>query len=181
VEYTADALPGNSAPAWKFAGSGGNVSASGGTLSLRGRFSGLFYRRDPIAPSQSAYVHAVVRASGGGSAPEAGILLSDRVKLMGLGVANGVVGIISNAGSFLSGTTSSLGNGAHELQLRKYAADSVVYVVDGVRRGAASYASLPADALTPPLSSVSFGGLPTSGGSNSTWESVIYEIGVPAP
>jgi hypothetical protein len=181
VEYTADELPGNSAPAWKFDGTGGNVSASGGALLLRRRFSGLFYRRDPIAPAQNAYVHAVMRFSGGGSAPEVGLLLSDRVKLMGLGVANGFVGLMSNAGTFLTGTTASLGNGTHELQLRKYAADSVVYFVDGVRRGAASYASLPADALTPPLSSVSFGGLPSSDGSNSTWESVIYEIGVPAP
>jgi len=181
VEYTADVLPANSAPAWKLEGTGGNVSATGGILSLRGRFSGLFYRRDPIAPAQNAYAHAVMRLSGGGSAPEVGLLLSDRVKLMGLGVANGLVGLISNAGTFLAGTTAALGNGTHELQLRKYAADSVVYFVDGVRRGGASYAGLPADAFTPPLSSVSFGGLPSTDGSNSTWESVIYEIGVPAP
>ncbi|HJU66992.1 MAG TPA: hypothetical protein VJ650_02010 [Gemmatimonadaceae bacterium] len=182
VEYTADALPNNSAPVWKFEGQGGNASVSGGTLSLRGNFSGLFYRRDPIAPAQSAYAHAVMRRSGsGGSAPDVGLILSDRAKLMGVGVANGVVGLISAAGTFLPGTTSPLANGTHELQLRKYAADSVVYFVDGVRRGAALYGSLSADTFTPALSSVSFGGLPTSAGSNSTWESVIYEIGVPSP
>ena len=181
VEYTADAMPDSAAPAWKLQGAGGNASVSGGSLLLRGNFSGLFYRRDPIAPAQSAYMHAIVRRSGGGSAPDVGLILSDRVKLMAVGVANGLVGLISNAGTFLAGTTSPLVNGTHEVQLRKYGADSIVYFVDGARRGAASYASLPADALSPPLSSVSFGGLPMSAGSNSTWESVIYEIGVSAP
>lgn len=181
VEYTADALPGNAAPAWKLHGIGGNTSVSGGSLQLRGRFSGLYYRRDPIAPAQHAYVHSVMRFSGGGSQPEAGLVLSDRVKLIGLGVANGVVGLISNAGTFLPGTASALGNGVHEFQLRKYAADSAVFFVDGTRRGAVPYASLSADTFTPPLSSVAFGGLPTSDGSNSTWDSVIYEIGVASP
>lgn len=181
VEYTADALPAASAPAWKVEGTGGNASVSGGALLLRGNFSGLFFRRDPIAPDQSAYVHAVMRRSGGGSRPDVGLILSDRVKLIGVGVASGSVGLISNAGTFLIGTTSSLGNGTQELQLRKYGADSVVYFVNGVRRGAAAYASLSADTFTPALSSVSFGGLPTSAGSNSTWESVLYEIGVPSP
>jgi hypothetical protein len=181
VEYTADALPANSAPVWKFQGAGGNASVSGGSLALRGKFTGLFYRRDPIAPTQSAYTHAVMRLSGGGSPPEVGLILSDRVKLMGVGVANGLVGLLSNNGTFLVGTTSPLGNGTHELQLRKYAADSVVYFVDGVRRAAVPYASLSSDTVTPAGSSVAFGGLPTSGGSNSTWDSVIYEIGVPSP
>jgi hypothetical protein len=181
VEYTADQLPGVSASAWKFLGSGGNVSVAGGTLSLRGRFSGLYYRRDPIAPTQDAYADAIMRFSGGGAQPELGVILSDRVKLIGVGVANGLVGLISNAGTFLPGTTTSLGNGTHQIQVRKYAADSAVYFVDGLRRGAASYSALSADTFSPPLSSVSFGGLPTSDGSNSTWESVIYEIGVPSP
>jgi hypothetical protein len=181
VEYTADALPAISAPVWKFEGSGGNSSVSGGTLTLRGGFSGMFYRRDPIAPAQDAYVHAVARLNGGSSRPEVGILLSDGVKLIGLGVANSVVGLISNAGTFLSGTTASLANGSHRLELRKYAADSAVYFVDGVRRGRAAYVSLSGDTYSPALSSVSFGALPTSDGTNSTWESVIYEIGAASP
>ena len=181
VEYTADVLPGSSAQTWKLGGTGGNASVSGGSLLLRGRFSGLYYRRDPIAPTQDAYVHAVMRFNGGGSQPELGLILSDRVRLIAIGVGNGVVGLISNSGTFLSGTTSLLGNGAHELQLRKYAADSAVYFVDGARRGAVPYDALSPDTFTPPLSSVSFGGLPTSDGSNSTWDSVIYEIGVASP
>jgi hypothetical protein len=181
VEYTADQLPEGSPPAWRFVGGGGNVSASGGALLLRGGFSGLFYRRDPIAPTQDAYADAVMRRNGGGSQPDVGLILSDRVKLIGVGVGNGVVGLISNAGTFLPGTATSLGNGTHQLQIRKYAADSAVYFVDGVRRGAASYASLSPDTFTPALSSVSFGSLPLSSGANSTWESVIFEIGVASP
>jgi hypothetical protein len=166
---------------WKFEGLGGNASVSGGSLALRGSFSGLYYRRDPIAPVQDAYVHAVLRLNGGGSQPEIGLFLSDRVKLIAVGVANGTVGLISNAGTFLPGTTAPLSNGAHAVQLRKYAADSAVFFVDGVRRGAASYAGLSLDTYTPTLSSVSFGGLPTGAGSNSTWDSVIYEIGAASP
>jgi hypothetical protein len=181
VEYPADSLPGSLVAPWKFDGIGGNASVSGGSLALRGSFSGLYYRRDPIAPLQDAYVHAVMRLNGGGSQPEIGVLLSDRVKLIAVGVSNGTIGLISNAGTFLSGTTASLGNGSHVVQLRKYAADSAVYFVDGVRRAAASYASLSSDTFTPALSSVSFGALPTSDGSNSTWDSVIYEIGVASP
>lgn len=181
IEYTADELPQTSSPAWKFEGSGGNASASGGTLLLRGRFSGLYYRRDPIAPTQNAYADAVVRFSGGGARPELGLLLSDRVKLIGVAVGNGITGLISSSGTFVPGTTTSLTNGVHQIQLRKYAADSAVYFVDGARRGAASYASLSADTFTPPLSSVSFGGLPTTDGTNSTWDSVIYEIGAVSP
>jgi hypothetical protein len=122
-----------------------------------------------------------MRFSGGGGRPELGLILSDRVKLIGVAVASGIVGLVSNSGTFLPGTTTSLTNGVHQIQIRKYAADSAVYFVDGARRGAAFYAALPADTLTPPLSSVSFGGLPTTDGSNSTWESVIYEIGVASP
>jgi hypothetical protein len=181
VEYTADQLPDISSPVWRFVGIGGNVSISGGTLSLRGNFSGLYYRRDPIAPTQDAYADAVMRRIGGGSQPDVGLILSDRVKLIGIGVANGGVGLISNTGAFLPGTATSLGNGTHQIQIRKYAADSAVYFVDGVRRGAASYASLSPDTFTPALSSVSFGSLPTSVGSNSTWESVIFEIGAASP
>jgi hypothetical protein len=181
VEYTADELPQSSSPPWKFEGSGGNASASGGTLLLRGRFSGLYYRRDPIAPTQNAYADGVMRFSGGGARPELGLILSDRVKLIGVGIANGLVGLISNGGTFLPGTTTSLANGVHQIQIRKHAADSAVYFVDGARRGAAPYAVLSADTFTPLLSSVSFGGLPTSDGTNSTWESVIYEIGVASP
>lgn len=180
-EYTADALPAAAAPAWKLDGGGGNASISGGALTLRGHFHGLFYRRDPIAPTQDAYVHAVARLSGGGAQPEIGIVLSDRIKLIGLGVANGVVGLISNSGAFIAGTTSPLGSGSHELQLRKYAADSAVYLVDGVRRGSAAYGSLSPDTFSPPQSAVAFGSLPTSAGSNSTWDDVIYEIGVASP
>ena len=181
VEYTADSLPGSLVAPWKFDGVGGNASVSGGILALRGSFSGLYYRRDPVAPAQDAYVQAVLRLNGGGSQPEIGVLLSDRVKLIAVGVSNGTIGLISNAGTFLSGTTASLGNGSHVVQLRKYAADSAVYFVDGVRRGAASYGSLSSDTFTPALSSVSFGALPTSDGNNSTWDSVIYEIGVAFP
>ena len=181
VDYTADALPASAAPAWKLEGAGGNASVSGGALLLRGTFSGLYYRRDPIAPAQDAYVYAATRLNGGSSQPETGLIISDRVKLVALGIANNTVGLISSAGTFLPGTTAALGNGAHEFQLRKYAADSAVYFVDGVRRGAALYAALSADNLSPPLSSVAFGALPTSDGSNSSWDSVIYEIGAASP
>jgi hypothetical protein len=140
------------------------------------------YRRDPIAATQDAYMHAVARLNGGNSRPAIALILSDHVKLIGLGVANGTVGLISNAGLFLPGTTASLSTGTHQFQLRKYAADSAVYFVDGTRRGRASYASLSADNVTTASGAyAAFGALPTSGGNDSTWDDVIYEIGAVSP
>lgn len=186
TEYTGDVLPGSSAPSWKTEiwGSGGNASVSSGSLFLRGNSRGLamFYRRDPILPTADAYMNAVARLNGGTSRPEIALILSDHVKLIGLGIANGTVGLISSAGLFLPGTTASLTSGTHEFQLRKYAADSIVYFVDGTRRGGGSYASLSADGLTTPSGAyAAFGALPTSAGNNSTWDDVIWEIGVASP
>lgn len=186
TEYTGDLLPGSSAPTWKTEiwGSGGNTNVGGGILSLHGNSNGLAmpYRRDPIATTQDAYMHAVARLNGGNSRPAIALILSDHVKLIGLGIANGTVGLISNAGLFLPATTASLSTGTHQFQLRKYAADSVVYFVDGMRRGRASYASLSADNVTTASGAyAAFGALPTLGGNDSTWDNVIYEIGAVSP
>ena len=108
-------------------------------------------------------------------------MLSDRAKVIALGVGNGVVGFLSRCGRFLPGTTFALSNGTHDLQLRKYAADTAVFFVDGARRAGVPYAALSSDTFSPELSPVAFGGLPMSSGSNSTWESVINEIGVASP
>ena len=57
-----------------------------------------------------------------------------------------------------------------------------MYFVDGTRRGRASYASLSADNLTTVSGAyAAFGALATSGGNNSTWDNVIYEIGAVSP
>ena len=187
LQYTADVLPANASPVWKTESwaPGGSSSASGGSLTVIGNPGGLhmYLRRDPILPAQSAYVQATARLNSGAAArPEISLLLTDHVKLIAVGIANGTIGLMTNAGLFQAGTTLSLSSGAHQIQLRKYAGDSVVFFVDGTRRGRATYASLSADNVTGPSGAyVAFGALPTTGGNNSTWDDVIYEIGVALP
>jgi hypothetical protein len=187
IQYTADVLPGAATPPWKTESwaPGGSASASGGSLALTGNAGGLlmFYRRDPIAPTQSAYIDARAQVvSGGSSRPQIALLLSDHVKLIALGVSTNTIGMMTNGGLFQTGTTSALSSGTHQLQLRKYAADSVVWFVDGSRRGRATYASLSNDTFTSsPGAYAAFGALPTTTGNSSTWDDVIYEIGVALP
>jgi hypothetical protein len=187
IQYTADVLPGTAAPPWKTEGAatGGTASASGGSLSLTTNTDGqlMFYRRDPIAPTQSAYVDARAElVSGANSRPQIAILLSDHVKLIALGVSGNRVGIMKSDGHFDGGTTSSLSSGTHQFQLRKYSADSVVWFVDGIRRGGATYSSLANDTFTSSSGAhAAFGAVATGSGSSSTWNDVIYEIGAAAP
>jgi hypothetical protein len=187
IQYTADVLPGAAAPPWKTESlaPGGIATASGGSLSLTGNADGqlMFYRRDPIGPTQNAYIDArATLVSGANSHPQIALLLSDHVKLIALGVSGNRVGMMRSDGHFDGGTTSSLSSGAHQFQLRKYAADSVVWFVDGVRRGRATYSSLSNDTFTSSSGAyAAFGALPTSTGNSSTWDDVIYEIGAALP
>jgi hypothetical protein len=182
IQYTADALPGTACPPWKTESwsPGGSASVSGGTLTIRSNTGGLlmYFRRDPIATTQNAYIQATARTPNGTSArPEIAMLVSDHAKLVALGISSNTVGIMTNAGLFLPGTTSSITSGTHDFQIRKYAADSAVWYVDGVRRGRVAYSSLSTDTFTTaPGAYVAFGAIPTSLGSQSTWDDVIYEI-----
>ncbi|MGQ0712666.1 MAG: hypothetical protein ACT4PJ_02920 [Gemmatimonadaceae bacterium] len=186
VQYPADVRPESSFPSWKPQawGTGGTATTAGGVMSLRGNANGLafYYRRDPIAPASNAYIHAVAELTSGSNRPEIALMLSDHVKLIALGVSNRTAGLVTTSGLFISGTTATIGNGPHEFQLRKYAADSVVYLVDGVRRGGATYASLSDDTIMSDAGAhTAFGALPTAGGSNSRWDEVVYEIGATSP
>jgi hypothetical protein len=187
IHYPADVLPGNAAPSWKTEAwsPGGSASVGSGVLSIRGNSGGLymFYRRDPIAPAQNAYMSAAVTtASGGATRPEVALLLSDHVRLIALGISATRVGVMTNTGQFQSGTISALTSGTHTFQLRKYAADSIVWFVDGTRRGRATYSSLSPDTFTStPGAHAAFGAVPTPGGNTSTWDDVIYEIGAASP
>lgn len=187
VQYTADVLPGAAAPPWKSesSGSGGSASVSGGSLSLTGNATGQLmpYRRDPIASSQDAYIEASVRLeSGASSRPQIALMLSDHVKFFALGISGNRVGLMRSDGQFDRGTTSSLASGTHQFQLRKYAADSIVWFVDGLRRGRATYSSLSDDTFTSSSGAyVAFGALATGSGNRSTWNHVIYEIGAVSP
>lgn len=62
----------------------------------------------------------------GALAPEVAILVSNHVKLAALRISRTTVGLLTNAGLFQSGTTSSLSSGTRQFQIRKYAADSAV-------------------------------------------------------
>jgi hypothetical protein len=69
----------------------------------------------------------------------------------------------------------------HVYQLRKYAADSAVILVDGERLGAVDYDDLSATPSPASSTRFQFGSPRVSGASNSDWDYVIFEIGVPTP
>jgi hypothetical protein len=187
IQYTADVLPGAAASPWKteLSPPGGLSSVSAGSLALTGNAGGLlmFYRRDPIAPTQDAYIDARARlVSGANSRPQIAMLLSDHVKLIALGISGNRVGLMGSDGQFEGGTASSLSGGTHQFQLRKYAADSIVWLVDGLRRGRVTYSSLSNDTfIVSSGAHAAFGAVATASGSSSTWDDVIYEIGAASP
>lgn len=182
VRYRPDSLPAQSKPRWQSVvnGSGGSWSATNGQLSLSGNGNNKvrFVRRDSISSGGDAYIEAVAEVRTGNDNPKAVIGIADGSRLMALGFSRGRVGLLNAGNQYISETTMTLTAGPHRLQLRKYAADSVVYYIDGNRGGKALYSSLPA---TGGSTSFYFGTDVTTTGVQSTWTSVMYEIGVPHP
>ena len=92
------------------------------------------------------------------------------------------------SGYQFTGTTFAVTTSAmHAYQIRKFASDSVVLLVDGVRVGSRAYSTLPNTAVGA-SSAFFFGGPgavvpgPKNVADQSTaWDHVIYEIGVPTP
>ena len=183
VDYESDSLPdAQSEPKWRLRKSGtGQSTVSGGILSVNPGPSGAeisYYRRDSLATTTSAYMEAVLQYTGISTrVSTARLVIDDNSRFVALGIAGNTVGFIDSNNNFL-GTTMSMNTTTayHRYQLRKYAADSAVFFVDGVRGRKLSYSALGATpyAGTAPL--VQFG---MAGADNSIclWDYVVYEIG----
>jgi hypothetical protein len=189
VDYQADSLPDTQAePNWILnqVGTGTyNNSVTAGQLRLSPGAAPNeinFYRRDSMATLANAYVEAQVKYNGPTTAlAGARILIDNNVKGIALGIAANRVGFINATNAFIGTpftivTTDSL----HTYQLRKYAGDSAVFFVGGVRRGALAYATFPATPFPGTAPLVGFGHL-GAGTATSDWNYVVYEIGAAFP
>lgn len=190
VEYSADSLPETgSEPRWRLrdAAISGARSASGGFLEIdAGAIPGAetsFYRRDSLAAGGNAYIEMRLRYNGG-SVTQAGpwLLFDDGTKFIAFGVRSDQVGFIDASRNFL-GTPFAMNtrNAHHTYQLRKYAADSAVFYVNGTRRGWIAYASLAATAYPTGAPLVQFGHVTVVPSARSNWDYVIYELGAASP
>jgi hypothetical protein len=188
VDYEGDSLPDSQTePKWTLyrVGAGTYVNTTPGQLRVSPGAAPNevnFYRRDSLNTATSAWVEASVKYNGPTIALAGGRLLIDNnVRSVGFGIAANRVGFISATNAFIGtpftiNTTTAL----HVYQLRKYAADSGVFFVDGTRRGVLPYAtfSLTPSPGTAPL--VGFGHL-GAGTATTDWNYVVYEIGSPFP
>jgi hypothetical protein len=197
VQYSADSLPDTQAePRWrKFATSKVTSVIAANTLQLdlqRSKDSIMYVRRDSISSGVNALMEATFRLdSGGGStAPQAGIAIDDKNRYVALfvtdtsGTTPASVGFLAPGGGFVAGASDIVTvHAMHTYRVQKYAADSVVAFVDGVRRFKAAYNQLPLTRAAGGLpSSFAFGIAQTSSRNTTTsWSSVLYQIGQATP
>jgi hypothetical protein len=147
-----------------------------------------FVRSDSLAAATSAYLEARLRRNDAGGKPEEVVLgMADDTKFIAIGFTSSRVGFLSASYSF-SGTSYAVNASSfHTYQLRKFGADSVQLLVDGTRVGSRAYSALP-NTPASALSAFFFGGpgailaAPNNvAAQSSSWDYVIYEIGVPTP
>jgi hypothetical protein len=190
IEYPADSLPQTgSEPRWRFRQTSllGAVTASGGFLTINsGFFSGLeksFYRRDSVTTAANAYVETSMRYTGTSTTlAEPRILIDDATRFISLGVRSNAVGFTNAARNFIGTPFAMNTTTAHNTyQLRKYAADSAAFYVNGTRRGQIAYTALPLTNYGAAAPLVQFGHVTLNNGTSSSWDYVIYEIGVATP
>ena len=197
VDYFADSLPDTQAePRWRqFATSHVTEAIVSGSLQLnvqRSKDSLVFVRRDSVRSGTDALIEGAFILNNGGNsaAPQAGVVIDDNTKYIALLVSDSgstgpaKVGFVDSTGVFLAGGTVNISVVAsHTYQLRKYAADSVVGYIDGIRRVKLAYAALPPTKAPGSLpSSFEFGIVSTSARNTlTTWNHVTYQIGQATP
>ncbi len=154
------------------------------TASVNG--SQTFERRDSVGPSSDAYMEARLRLNGAPSKPEVSFGMYDGTRFIGVGLNGTRVGFVEpgfngNGISVASATTTF-----QTYRIRKFRADSVQLLVNGVRVLSRPYSSF---TITYPLAYSFFEfGNPgpanqqrSQSGNSSTWDYVIYETGVTQP
>ena len=187
VDYEGDSLPDTeSEPRWRLRRTGnGTYSATTGILTVNPGPSGAeisFYRRDSLARTTSAYMEGLVKYAGVvGRASTARLVIDDSTRFVALGINGSQVGFISASNAsigtpFVMNTTAAY----HTYQLRKYAADSAAFLVDGTRRGGIAYGAFSTTQYLGIAPLFQFG---MAGPDNSIclWDYVVYEIGTPFP
>ena len=189
VDYQGDSLPDTqSEPRWRIlrVGTTGTYSAAAGVLLLQPANSTEigFYRRDSVGVNQNAYIEARIMWDGSANnnptLAEPRIVLDDGVKYVALGVFRESAGLITSAGTLLGTPTAVVRGSWNVYQLRKYAADSVVYFVNGVRRGVQPYSAFSATPYGATARRVQFTATNARNGDTSI-DYFVYELGAVQP
>lgn len=186
VDYQADALPtSTTASPWKLALTGdATVSQASGALTIDAKTgSAFYYRLDSIGQSQRAYVEARLQWNGitqNLSESEPRFALVDGVKFISLGIFPNGVGFVTSAGVLVGTKYAVVPTTYQTYRVQKYGADSAVFFVNGTRGGMLSYASLPASPYGTGTR-VEFGATNSKKLTSSTWDYLVYEIGVATP
>ena len=197
VDFPADSAPESSAAStWQQV-----VVGAGGTIALNSPSAGLmtittdkkvtqaFARYDSLASTTSAYMEVRVRRNDAASSkPEEVVFgMADDVKFIAIGVTSTRVGFLNSTYAFSGTTYPVAATSFRTYQIRKFGADSVQLFVDGTRVGTRTYASLQNTAVGA-RSAFFFGGPGAifDGPKNvadqsTTWDYVVYEIGVSTP
>ena len=192
VEYPGDSLPTlGSEPRWKLRQTHASASATaaGGFLVLSAPTPPTreisFYRRDSVAASQDAFVEASMQYNGVSiTSPGPWIVIDDDARFIALGIRSNAVGFIDATPAFIGTPFAMNTTAAHNVyQLRKYATDSAVFYVNGMRRGQIAYSSFSATNYAAEAPLIQFGHVTQTAnrGGSSSWDYVIYEIGVAQP
>jgi hypothetical protein len=174
-------------PRWiRFPVNGTTASASAGRLTLTSAVNTEidFYRRDSVRSTTPAYIEAMFSSTSTSARPAQLLAFDDGTKSIGLGVANNRVWFADSSHTFIAGGpqfTALTTTAMNTYQLRKYAADSVIFLVNGIRGGGLPYASLPSTAVPTVAPIQVFGQRSLVGTVTSVWEYVLYEIGFVPP
>lgn len=146
-----------------------------------------FYTSDSLATATNAYVESRFRTNTPTmAAPEISFGIDDNVKFIAVGISGSQVGFLNSSFAFLAGAVTETTTSFHTYQLRKFAADSAQIWIDGTRRISRAYSTFSAHLTVTPhgfyFGSAGTGVNPTSVlGNSSSWDYVIYEIGVTQP
>ena len=191
VRYDGDSLPDTQEePHWRIETSGttGNSSTAAAgilTIAVGNRNLVRYFRRDSVGTAGDAYIETRMQLnSSNATQPEGRIVIDDGVKHIALGVAKASAWFSDASNTFVAGTAFSVPTAAtaqNVYQLRKYAADSAVFYVNGTRGGVLSYAALPATGYPGEAPLFMFGNRSLQGPSGAAWDYVYYEIGTPFP
>ncbi|MBC7790864.1 MAG: hypothetical protein H7Z74_13025 [Anaerolineae bacterium] len=194
IDYQGDSLPlFNAEPRWQriTAGTLGTVvlnTPSAGILTITVPASARlnYYRNDSLRNTTNAYIESRFRTNTATTGPEMSFGIDDDVKFIAVGLSGTQVGFISGSFAFIGTPVTASTTTFHTYQIRKFAADSAQLWMDGAR-----IASRTNSAFSASIVGISYGfyfGIAGVGisplsvsGSSSSWDYVIYEIGVVQP
>jgi hypothetical protein len=146
-----------------------------------------FYQSDSLNTTTNAYVESRFRTNSATMVgPEVSFGIDDQVKFIAAGISSTQAGFLNSSFAFLPGAVATTTTTFHTYQIRKFAADSVQLWIDGVRQITRAYSTFSAHLPVTPhgfyFGPAGTGATPTSAlGNSSSWDYVVYELGVTQP